>query len=178
MENPFLNLISPDFKQLWHDAISELVTSLATNCRLIFGEKMETCESCGGGVNSTGKKPTSVYVQGSPVHFNNVGRCGVCSGKGKRLVETSENISLAVIWNYRDFIIDVKSLKTPQGLIQTISRLDPTLPKIKKAKELVVGTDIEKYMRHRFVRNGEPIPVGMRNDETDFIVVTWKSSGG
>ena len=40
------------------------------------------------------------------------------------------------------------------------------------SKEIVVNTDIEKFVVHRYVRHNEPVPAGLGRDS--FLVTMWK----
>jgi hypothetical protein len=95
----------------------------------------------------------------------------MCEGTGQRPVTTTETINLMVVWQYKDWIDIGAEIRSPEGMVQTISSID-TLPKIKKANSIVIDTDIEGYARHEFTRAGEPTPAGLGRD--NFIVTIWE----
>ena len=76
-----------------------------------------------------------------------------------------------VIWDMKSWIDIGVNVHTPEGYVQTISHID-TLPKIKKAKDITVNTNIEKYAKHKYIRHGEPAPIGLGRDS--FLVTMWK----
>jgi aminopeptidase C len=82
-----------------------------------------------------------------------------------------------VLWNYKDWVgwngIPDQSM-TPFGQCQTLSKMS-TISNIKNAQEIILNTDIEKYVKHRFQRISEPNPIGFGADS--YIVVMWKRIG-
>ncbi len=164
MSNPVSGLISSALKSLHTDHIQALLTDVTVPCRLIYaGTRYEDCPSCIG--NPAGNIG-SVYSAGGPIP-NTI--CENCGGSGKRLVEKTETIKLCVLWDYKDFI---KPIRYSRGMVQTLSDLTETIDKIKQAQEIIIDTSIEPYVSHRFVRDGEPNPMGL--GESSFIVTTWK----
>jgi len=78
---------------------------------------------------------------------------------------------LAVIFDYKQFLNMSTPVNNPEGTIQTIGKKEAT-PRIKRAKEIQVATDIAAYADHRFQRISEPEPVGFGNSE--FVICNWK----
>lgn len=97
----------------------------------------------------------------------------MCNGAGKRSVETTEEINLMVIFDHDQFM-NRGTVADPAGMIQTVTFASNT-PKLKRAKEIVVATDITSYGRHRYERVTEPQPCGFRSE--DFVECLWKKSG-
>jgi uncharacterized protein YcsI (UPF0317 family) len=97
--------------------------------------------------------------------------CPVCNSVGKRPVITTDTLNLAVIFNYKDFLQISTPVNNPAGMMQTVSKKETT-PKLKRAKEIQVATDIKAYADHRFERMSEPEPVGFGN--SDFVICNWK----
>ena len=90
------------------------------------------------------------------------------------ITDNTTNSNLIVIWNYKDFVgwKGVPDNTTiPFGHCQTMSALS-TLSNIKKAKEIILNTDLSAYVKHRFERMGEPNPIGLGNDA--YVITTWK----
>ncbi len=176
MSNPFTGIITSDMKLLFTNAIDAMLESTACTvpCRLIYGNtKFTDCSNCI--ISPVGGRSSNRYQSGGPAPFS-FGQCPVCFGLGKIPDEQTEVVNLSVIWDYRDWIsfagVDAKTL-SKEGFVQTISSLSDTLVNIKRAKSLIIDTDIEKYVHHRFDRHGEPNPIGLGADT--YIVTMWKS---
>lgn len=97
----------------------------------------------------------------------------MCQGAGKRGVESSETMNLMVVWEQKDFF-NVGTVNTAEGDIQVLTFADRT-PQLKRAKELIVATNIAGYGTHRYTRASEPQPCGLDSD--DFVVCMWKRIG-
>jgi len=171
MSNPFTNIINSTLKTTFNDAINAMLASdgLTLPCRLNFGvTKYESCDNCL--YDPIGKKSSNFFMSGAPIPFRSGQTCPMCDGTGKRAVVTTETINLMVLWQYKDWIDIGAEIRSPEGMVQTISSID-TLPDIKRAKSVIIDTDIEKLVKHEFVRDGEPTPAGLGRD--NFIVTMW-----
>ena len=172
MTNYFSGIISSSMKGLFKDAIDALLedTALTLPCTLYYGiTKWENCSNCI--YDPIGKKSSNRFQDGGPVPFPFGGVCPVCNSAGKRPVITTDTLNLAVIFNYKDFLQMSTPVNNPAGMIQTVSKKETT-PKLKRAKEIQVATDIKAYADHRFERMSEPEPVGFGN--SDFVICNWK----
>jgi len=173
--NPFSGILSTNLKNTFEDEIKALLESGggSTPCRLIYGvTRFTLCSNCI--FDAIGKKSSNRYLSGGPVPFTDGQICPMCNGVGRIPQESTESINLVVIWDYRSWIDLGVNVNSPEGFVQTISEMD-TLPKIKKAKDIIINTDIEKHVRHAFVRHGEPAPAGLCRDT--FVVTMWKRYG-
>lgn len=168
----FDGILTTEFKTLFTDAIDALLRSdgLALPCRFVYGgTKYTLCTNCQ--FNSITGKSNNVYKSGGAVPFYH-GQCPMCSGEGKIPQEaSSEPIYLAVVWDYKKWLPMSIKVESPDGMIQTISSMS-LISQIKKAQEIIVDTNIEKFVRHRFIRYGEPEPAGLGSD--DYIVTLWQ----
>lgn len=167
----FDGIITTELKTLYRDAIDALLRSdgLTLPCRFIYGgTKYTLCPNCK--FNSMTGKSNNVYVSGGAQPFYH-GQCPMCGGEGKIPSEATEPVNLAVIWDYRRWLPMGVHVESPDGMIQTISSMD-LIDQIKKAKEVIIDTNIEKYVRHRFMRASEPNPAGFGSD--DYILTLWK----
>ena len=86
-------------------------------------------------------------------------------------VEVLTDIKLKVYWDAKQFIRISENLVVPDAEIQTISFMSD-LPKIQKAKQLIVHKGIKDYKEMRFVRTGEPIPMGLKQNR--YLGCFWK----
>ena len=84
---------------------------------------------------------------------------------------STENINLAVIYDYKDFLGIKTPVNAPNGVIQVIARKEIT-PKLLRAKELQPSTEISNYADARFERISAPQPAGFGDDE--FVFCNWK----
>lgn len=172
--NNFSGIINSDLKSLFNDAISSLLydDALTIPCTLYYGvTKYEDCANCV--FDPIGNKSSNRFQDGGPVPFPFGSICPMCNGGGKKGLETSENINLMVIWDYKKFM-DVGTVNNPAGTIQVMTFASNT-PALKRAKELIVATDIAAYGRHRYQRISEPQPCGWGN--SPFISCLWEKSG-
>jgi len=168
----FSNIITSDMKKLFGNAIRSLLedTALTVPCTLYFGiTKYEACSNCI--YDPIGRKSSNRFITGGPVPFRNGGICPVCNGNGKKPVITTENLNLAVIYDYKDFLGIKTPVNAPNGIIQVIARKEIT-PKLLRAKELQPSTEISNYANSRFERITEPQPAGFGDDE--FVFCNWK----
>jgi len=78
-------------------------------------------------------------------------------------VESFTDIKLKVYWDAKDWVGVAGNIKAQDNTIQTIG-LMKDLPKILKAKELIVHKGIKDYGEMRFQRNGAHIPIGLKQD--------------
>ena len=174
MAKAFSDIITEDLKDTFDDGIKAMLesTGVTTPCRLNFGTtKYVLCDNCI--YDPIAKKSANRYLTGGPAPFSNKQICPVCGGAGRIDKESNEEINLMVIWDMKSWIDIGVNINAPEGYIQTISDID-SLPKIKKAKEIIVNTDIEKFVTHRYIRHIEPVPAGLGRDS--FLVTMWKRS--
>jgi len=172
MANPFSGLFNTTLKDTFDNAINAMLESdaLTLPCQLNFGvTKYESCDNCL--YDPIGKKSSNRFLSGAPVPFRSGQQCPLCDGTGKRSVLTTENIDLIVLWQYKDWIDIGVNIHSPEGMVQTISKI-ADLPKIKKAKSAIFDTSIQNYAKHEFIRSGEPTPAGLGRDS--FIVTIWE----
>jgi hypothetical protein len=89
------------------------------------------------------------------------------------IVETEvlTDIKLKVYWDSKQWIGITKDIVVPDGTIQTIG-LMTDLPDVLKAKELIVHKGIKEYKEMRFQRQGEHIPMGLKQDR--YFACFWK----
>lgn len=89
------------------------------------------------------------------------------------IVETEvlTDIKLKVYWDAKQWIGVTKDMVVPDGTIQTIGMMSD-LPDVLKAKELIVHKGIKDYKEMRFQRQGEHIPMGLKQDR--YFACFWK----
>ena len=89
------------------------------------------------------------------------------------IVETEvlTDIKLKVYWDSKQWVGITKDMVVPDGTIQTIGMMSD-LPDVLKEKELIVHKGIKDYKEMRFQRQGEHIPMGLKQDR--YFACFWK----
>ena len=175
MVNPFSDIINNEFKSIFNNAISALLEdgALTVTCTLEYGiTKYENCANCL--YDPIGQKSSNRFQNGGPVPFPFGSVCPLCNGNGKKPVTSSENVNLAVIFEPRQFLEMSTPVNTADGYIQTLATISMT-PKLRRAKDIIVATDISGFFTHRYHRVSEPLPIGLGNNE--FVICTWRRGG-
>lgn len=169
MTNPFSGIITTAFKDIFTNAIDALLedAALTVPCRLIYsGTKFTLCYNCL--ISPITGRSTNIYNGTGGVPFAQ-STCPVCGGVGRLSIELTEDIYLAVIRNYKDWVGGI-IVDTPEAYVQTISVIS-TLDQIKRANQVILNTDITNYAKNLFIRYGEPMPVGFSEE---YIFTMWK----
>ena len=79
-------------------------------------------------------------------------------------VEVLSDIKLKVYWNSKDWVKPPsQGVVVPDNAIQTIF-FATDLKDVTRAKALIVHKDIKDLQEMRFVRTGEPFPMGLRQE--------------
>ena len=86
-------------------------------------------------------------------------------------VEVLTDIKLKVYWSDKEWVKVSQNIVVPDADIQTIFYMSD-LPKILKAKQLLVHKNIKDYGEMRLERSGEHIPLGLR--QTRYAACFWK----
>ena len=175
MVNPFSGIIDSSFKSVFNNAISAILAddALTVSCTLEYGiTKYEDCVNCL--YDPIGQKSSNRFQDGGPAPFPFGTICPLCNGNGKKPVISSENVNLAVIFEPRQFLEMSTPVNTADGYIQTLANKIMT-PKLQRAKEIIVATDISGFFSHRYQRVDEPVPIGLGNNE--FVLCMWRRSG-
>ena len=92
------------------------------------------------------------------------------STKTIKEVEVLTDIKLKVYWDQKQWIRTANNLVIPDNSIQVIAFMTD-LPKLLKAKALIVHKGIKDYKEQRFERNGEHIPIGLKQDR--YVALFW-----
>ena len=173
----FTGIITSQFKTLFTDMIDALLedSALTVPCQLIFTNTQFTeCPNCI--YDSQSGRSSNLYNDTGPISFDQ-GVCPYCHGIGSVVTDNTLNLNLMVLWNYKDWI-GWNGIPDDTGMafgqVQTISKIS-TLPDIKNAQEIIIDTDIQHYVKHRFQRSSEPNPVGLGADS--YIATMWKRVG-
>ena len=175
MINAFSGIIDSSFKTVFNNAISAILDNeaLTIACTLDYGvTKYDNCVNCI--YDAIGQKSANRYQDGGPAPFPFGGICPMCNGAGRRPVTSSEDVNLAVIFEPKQFLEINTPVNSADGFIQTLAKKEMT-PKLQRAKEIIVATDISGFFSHRSQRVGEPSPIGLGNNE--FVLCMWRRTG-
>jgi len=177
--NPFAGILNSELKTIFKLAIDALLLcdGCSVPCRLTFSTPVyEACTNCANQNPSIGKKHTNISKSGAGVPLYASNQCSVCNGTSLVATEVSETLYMIPLWDYKQWFktglsAGLINARNPEGYVQTFSKIE-LLPKIKKAKEIRIDTNIEEYVKHDFERFGEPEPLGF--GESSYIVTIWK----
>lgn len=178
MTNPFSSIISPEFKQLFNNAIDSLLeqNALTVPCRIKYaGQQNQTfCNNCI--YDPISKLSANLYNGTGPNPFPDNGICPVCMGNGTArndvLAISSSVLYLAVIFDSKYFINkSSKYVNIPDGMVQTIC-LTQYISQIRNANEMIMDTDIQGYGNYTYERAGDPEPAGLGDHR--YIITMWK----
>lgn len=181
MANPFSGVISSAFKGTFDNAIDALLMddALTRPCKLIYqGSAIEVCDNCS--FDPIGRKSSNRYKAGGPIPFPAGGICPSCGGAGMKTAETTETVRLLVTWDNKGWKdLGARGLPdgmqqqpfTPNQFAQTMSGLS-TWPKINRANEIVLDTDVENYIEMRCMKKGDAELCGMGTSR--YVLAMWE----
>lgn len=163
-----------NLKNIFNNNIDILLanTGLTTRCQLNFGvSKKNLCPNCV--YDSNLKKSANKYKTGGPVEFALGKICPVCNGLGSYGEVLSEDIYVAVLWNYKDWINSPPNIANPEGFIQTICSKN-LLSKMRQCKDMTVVVN-ENLANPVFTLHEEPNFAGL--GDNNYIFSMWKKTG-
>lgn len=137
-------------------------SGFGTSCQLVYTDKVEINTADVPDIKQ--RKRMNLQHGSSPDGFNR----GDVSYK---TVETTEDITLRTYWSQRDFK-RVSSAQYPDGTLMTIGAFSD-VPKVTRAKALLVNTDKTGSVDWKFTRTTEPFPYGL--DDNSFVCF-WERS--
>ncbi len=76
-----------------------------------------------------------------------------------------------IYWTTKEFVDLGLKIETPNTMAQTKGYLTD-LPKIKKANEILLNSNMNPYVRWRFKKLGEAIPQGFRQNR--YFIQAWE----
>ena len=166
------NIISLDFKNLFNTCIDELLrtNSLSLPCKLIHeGSSFDECPNCY--IDPLSHKSNNRYKNGGSLPFTDGQICPYCRGIGGVHNEAYDNIDLLVVFDYKYWTNFNSKIHSPDGLVQTISKLQDYM-KIKKCQKIIIDTNLTNYTENYYQRNSDPQPAGLGNSE--YFFTYWK----
>lgn len=139
--------------QKYYDVIDSTFTIFGVTCQLVYTETVEEIS------NAYDNIPTNLSIN---AHRNGQDQYRK-ENKVFREIEKIEDIKIKVYWKKKDFIEIGGDIVVPSNSIQTIF-FATDLPKITRAKTLIVHKGIKDLQEMRFQRSGEPFPMGLRQN--------------
>jgi hypothetical protein len=146
----------------YYDVIDSTFDIFGVVCQLVSIDKVEEIV-----YNPNNNIPDKNSINAHRVRGGDYDR-GV---KTIREIETLSEVKLKVYWDQKNWIGVAGNIQIPDGSIQTIG-LMTDLPKVLKAKALIVHKDIKDYKELRFERMGEYIPMGLRQNR--YFACNWR----
>jgi len=160
----------PLYKKLFNQQMDTFLSSsgLSTECVLNYGTKnLSQCPNCI--YDSALKKSANIYKTNGPVSFGAGQICPYCRGVGLYGEAKTESIYLAVLWDYKSWIIKPINIENPTGYIQTICHKDYTT-KILQAQDITIPSLNPEPAT--FILDAEPTPAGL--GDQNYIISQWK----
>ena len=174
MSNPFSGIVSSALRTTYKNMVDALLETSACGrtCKIYYGvTRYETCPDCSA--NPIGKKPSNAFIGGgyAPVG-NTTSGCPTCGGTGKRGIESTEDVTMCVFYDYKRFMPMATVFTVGQDhFAQTLCHIS-LFPKLKNANYALLDTAIAGYSTPKFQRMGDPEPLGIGG--SDYILTLWK----
>ena len=155
----------------FNEAVDAMITEFGVTCTLVYPEKRESCSNCI--TDTIGRRSGNRYITGGPVPFARGMICPYCGGSGFKSIENTEDITMRVYWAKKDWVKTGIQVDIPNSAVQTKTYLT-NLPKINKAKEVIINKNIDGHEVFRFTKTGESVTHGLQHNR--YIITFWKRS--
>ena len=136
----------------YYDVVDSTFNIFGVTCQLVYIERVEEIS------NSYHNIPSNHSVNAHRRPQDNYKR----QNKVFKDVEKTEDIKIKVYWDSKSWV-KTGGIVIPDNAIQTIFYATD-LPKMVRAKELIVHKDIKDYKEMRFKMSGEPFPMGLKQN--------------
>jgi len=150
-----------------------LIDDMGASCDLVYEPIASECNNCI--FDPATQKSSGIYKVGGPISFDNFTVCPICGGDGRSVLEQKENIKLRVYLNQRDWIQTNIKAMVGNDVFQIIGYMND-LPKIERAKEIIVHSDLVGIKYWRCEPSSEATPWGFRGNR--YFVMFLKRVGG
>lgn len=156
---PNIFSIDADTKQVIQDALDDLLANtadggLGKTCQLVYPPRQVRCGNCI--FDPTNNRSSNRPRSGGPVPFAVGASCPLCSGRGMKEEEATENITLKCNWEFKKFASSIPiDLRIPNAVVQVKGYLTD-IPKLLRAQYVVINLPFVPYARQSFVLLGEP----------------------
>lgn len=135
----------------YFDVVDSTFNIFGVTCQLVYIEKVEEISNTYD--NIPDRRSVNAHRRGSDQYKR--------QNKVIKEVEKTEDIKLKVYWDSKSWIKVGGDMVLPDSAIQTIFYATD-LDKIMRAKELIVHKDIKALQEMRYVKHGEPFPMGLQ----------------
>ena len=153
---------------IYYEVCDELIDSvfIGENCKIFYPPKRVICVHCNNQLAST--RSSNFFKHGGPGPRM---ACHTCNDNGYTEQQVTETIRMRVYWHPKDWVTIQASIKAPAGSVQVVGYIRD-MPKIIRADEIQVLTDVEAYRQYRFKLHGEPTPHGFGHDRYFLAVLS------
>lgn len=165
-----MNISYPNLQQIFNQQLDYYLSNsgLSTPCLLNLGaNNLSECPNCI--YDNILKKSSNVYKSGGPIAFSEGNICPYCRGSGQSGSAQSITINMAVLWDYKSWIIKPINLENPTGFIQTICHRSHKAVILQSQDLTVLNTDQNSPI---FILDSEPTPAGL--GDQNYIISQWK----
>lgn len=167
--------LTTDMRQLATDAFDDLLDQLAKPCRLIYTSGQLLCPNCV--IDTSNGRSANVFNGTGSAPFDDFSLCPVCYGAGVIGENATEVVNFSIAMDPTSFWVKPpKNFQVPAGSIQTKFYLRD-LPKVLKARKMVVQTSLEAFIRWVYHLDGEPLSPGNIVQDR-YVVCNWTRVGG
>jgi hypothetical protein len=159
----------PDLQSVFNQQLDFFLSSagLSTPCLLNLGTNASECPNCI--YDNILKKSSNIYKTGGPVNFTRGSICPFCRGSGQQGSAKTVTIQMAILWDYKSWIIKPINLENPDGFVQSICHKSYT-PSILQCSDMtVLNTNQNNPVFSLFT---EPTPAGL--GDQNYIISQWK----
>lgn len=166
-----MSIISyPNLQQLFNQQLDNYLSNsgLSTPCLLNMGtNNLLECPNCF--YDNMLKKSSNVYKTGGPISFADGSICPFCRGSGQAGTAQSITINMAVLWDYKSWIIKPINIENPTGFVQTICHKTHRNVILQAQDMTVLNTE---QNAPTFTLDSEPTPAGL--GDQNYIISQWK----
>lgn len=160
-----------DIISKFNEGIDAILTAFAVPCILYYAPKITSCPNCYIDPNtgvSSGR-----YKSGGPIPFTTGNICPYCGGRGHIEDNIEETLNMCVYYTAKDFkkIVPNVEIEIPAGAILT-KFYTSDYPKVQKAVQLSVNSNISNIVDYRFKRYKEVIPSGFKGER--YMLQFWE----
>lgn len=164
------DIITPEVKAVFNGAIDALLKegALSIPCQLKYSGTHQTlCPNCI--YDPISKRSANKFKVSGSIPFNEGQICPVCSGRGLSQGDSSETISMGVIFDSKYFVKwGSDTVRIPDGVIQTLCS-SSYIAKIKNASQVSLEANGSLFV---YTRLTEPQPMGF--GDTNYILTMWQ----
>ena len=146
--------ISPSVFEKYYELIDSTFDIFGVTCQLVSIDILEQTV-----INPNNNIPDKNSINAHRLRDGNYDR----GNKTVKEIEVLSDIKLKVYWDAKQWIGATGSIQVPDNSIQTIGFMDD-LPRVLKAKSLIVHKGIKDLKEMRFQRFGEHIPIGIKQN--------------